>query len=71
MAVGPRQSVRPGVESLTLGHDGSPLALVRIMGTVWQRPFPISGFERVGQSHCHLYFPPADLAGTLSPQQGF
>jgi len=51
------------VESVTPGHDGYPLALVPIMWTVWWRPIPISGFESVGETHCHLYFPPADLAG--------
>jgi hypothetical protein len=35
MAVGLRQCIRPLVESLTPGHDGYPLALVRIMWTVW------------------------------------
>jgi hypothetical protein len=53
------------VESVTPGHDGYSLALVPIMWTVWLGPFPISGFESVGETHCHLCFPPADLAGTL------
>jgi hypothetical protein len=35
MAIGLRQCIRPLVESLTPGHDGYPLALVRIMWTVW------------------------------------
>src|SRR5260370_32630326 len=34
MAVGLRQCIRPLVESTTPGHDGYPLALVRIMWTV-------------------------------------
>src|SRR6266705_4899119 len=50
MAVGLRQCIRPLVESSTPGHDGYPLALVRIMGTVWEGPFPISGFESVGET---------------------
>jgi hypothetical protein len=77
MAVGLRQCIRPSVESVTPGHDGCPLALVLINWTAWMRPFPRSGFESVGETHCHLYFPPADLAGTfflnrdfkLSPQR--
>src|ERR1700730_19239426 len=48
-----------------------PLAFVLINWTAWMRPFPISGFESVGETHCHLYFPPADLAGTLFSKQGF
>src|ERR1700675_257959 len=64
MAVGLRQCIRPLVESLTPGHDGYPLAFVLINWTASKRPFPISGFESVGETHCHLYFPPADLAGT-------
>src|SRR6266571_5962275 len=71
MAGGLRQCIRPLVESSTPGHDGFPLAFVLINWTVWKRPFPISGFESVGETHCHLYFPPADLAGTLFPKQGF
>src|ERR1022692_4442610 len=71
MAVGLRQCIRPLVEPVTPGHDGYPLALVLINWTAWKRPFPISGFESVGETHCHLYFPPADLAGTVSPKQGF
>jgi len=55
------------VESVTPGHDGYPLAFVLINWTASKRPLPISGFESVGETHCHLYFPPADLAGTLSP----
>jgi len=66
MAVGLRQCIRPSVESATPGHDGYPLAFVLINWTASKRPFPISGFESVGETHCHLYFPPADLAGTLS-----
>ena len=34
MAVGLRQCIRPLLESMTPGHDGYPLALVRIMWTV-------------------------------------
>src|ERR1700681_2282113 len=71
MAVGLRQCIRPSVESSTPGHDGYPLALVPINWTAWKRPFPISGCESVGETHCHLCFPPADLAGTLAPKQGF
>jgi hypothetical protein len=56
---------------VTPGHDGYPLAFVLINLTAWKRPFPISGFESVGETHCHLYFLPADLAGTGSPKQGF
>src|ERR1700694_5688229 len=67
MAGGRRQCIRPSVESVTPGHDGYPLALVLINWTASKRPFPISGFESVGETHCHLYFPPADLAGTLFP----
>src|ERR1700675_3336726 len=67
IAVGLRQCIRPSVESVTPGHDGCPLALVIINWTASKRPFPISGFESVGETHCHLYFPPADLAGTLFP----
>src|SRR5580658_7890359 len=66
MAVGLRQCIRPSVESVTPGHDGYPLAFVLINWTAWKRPFPISGFESVGETHCDLYFPPADLAGTFS-----
>src|ERR1700675_3914615 len=66
MAVGLRQCIRPSVESVTPGHDGCPLAFVLINWTAWKRPFPRSGFESVGETHCHLYFPPADLAGTSS-----
>jgi hypothetical protein len=25
----------------------------------------------VGETRCHLYFPPADLAGAFFPKQGF
>jgi hypothetical protein len=64
MAVGLRQCIRPSVESVTPGYDGYPLAFVLINLTAWTRPFPIPGFESVGETHCHLYFPPADLAGT-------
>jgi hypothetical protein len=71
MAVGLRQCIRPSVESVTPGHDGYPLAFVLIKWTAWKRPSPVSGFESVGETHCHLYFPPADLAGTVSPEQGF
>jgi hypothetical protein len=71
MAVGLRQSIRPLVESETPGHDGYPLAFVLIKWTAWKRPSPVSGFESVGETHCHLYFPPADLAGTVSLKQGF
>src|SRR6266581_1930879 len=71
MAVGLRQCIRPSVESVTPGHDGFPLAFVLINWTVWKRPFPISGFQSVGETHGHLYFPPADLAGTLFSKQGF
>src|ERR1700675_4975571 len=67
MAVGLRQCIRPLVESLTPGHDGYPLAFVLINWTASKRPFPIPGFESVGETHCHLYFPPADLAGTVFP----
>jgi hypothetical protein len=35
MAFGLRQCIRPSVEPVTPGHDGYPLALVRIMWTVW------------------------------------
>src|ERR1022692_3063184 len=71
MAVGLRQCIRPLVESLTPGHDGCPLAFVLINWTAWKRPFPVSGFESVGETHCHLYFPPADLAGTFSLNRDF
>src|SRR6266699_60863 len=71
MAVGLRQCIRPSVESGTPGHDGCPLASVLINWTASKRPFPISGFESVGETHCHLYFPPADLAGTLFPNRDF
>jgi len=71
MAVGLRQCIRPLVESLTPGHDGYPLAFVPINWTASKRPLPISGFESVGETHCHLYSSPADLAGTLFPKQGF
>src|SRR5258706_9757957 len=67
MAVGLRQCIRPLVESLTPGHDGYPLAFVPINWTVSKRPLPRSGFESVGETHCHLYFPPADLAGISFP----
>src|SRR6202521_4704700 len=69
MAVGLRQCIRPSVEAVTPGHDGYPLAFVLINWTAWKRPFPRSGFESVGETHCHLYFPPADLAGTVFPKQ--
>src|SRR5580704_2830594 len=71
MAVGLRQCIRPSVESVTPGHDGCPLAFVLINWTAWKRPFPIWGFESVGETHCHLYFPPADLAGTFSLNRDF
>src|ERR1700681_2438446 len=71
VAVGPRQCIRPSVESVTPGHDGCPLAFVLINWTASMRPFPRSGFESVGETHCHLYFPPADLAGTLSLNRDF
>src|SRR5712671_1225537 len=71
MAVGLRQCIRPSVESMTPGHDGCPLAFVLINWTAWMRPFPISGFESVGETHCHLYFPPADLAGPFSLNRDF
>jgi hypothetical protein len=71
MAVGLRQCIRPSVESETPGHDGYPLAFVLINWTAWMRPFPIAGFESAGETHCHLYFPPADLVGTLFPKQRF
>src|SRR5712671_2155344 len=64
MAVGLRQCIRPLVESVTPGHDGYPLAFVLIKWTASKRPSPVSGFESVGETHCHLCFPPADLAGT-------
>jgi hypothetical protein len=67
MAVGLRQCIRPSVESVTPGHDGYPLAFVLINWTASKRPLPISGFQSVGETHGHLYFPPADLAGTLFP----
>src|SRR6202011_3183337 len=51
MAVGLRQCIRPLVESVTPGHDGYPLAFVLINLTAWKRPFPISGFESVGETH--------------------
>src|SRR5258708_30055343 len=71
MAVGLRQCIRPSVESVTPGHDGYPLAFVLINWTAWKRPFPISGFESVGETHCHPYFPPAYLAGTFFPNRHF
>src|ERR1700730_7106675 len=71
MAVGLRQCIRPSVESATPGHDGYPLAFVLIKWTASKRPSPVSGFESVGETPCHLCFPPADLAGTLFPKQGF
>src|ERR1700722_14541452 len=71
MAVGLRQCIRPSVESVTPGHDGYPLAFVLINWTAWKSRFPISGFESVGEPHCHLYSPPADLARTFSLKQGF
>jgi len=71
MAVGLRQCIRPSVESVTPGHDGCPLAFVLINWTAWNRPLAVSGFESVGETHCHLYFPPADLAGTFFLKQGF
>src|SRR5258708_12507947 len=71
MAVGLRQCIRPSVESMTPGHDGCPLAFVLINWTAWMRPFPISGFESVGETHCHLYFPPSDLAGPFSLNRHF
>jgi hypothetical protein len=37
-------------------HDGCPLALVPINLAVWKRPLPVSGFESVGETHCHLFF---------------
>src|SRR5437899_3277152 len=64
MAVGLRQCIRPLVELTTPGHDGYPLALVPINWTVSKRPLPRSGFESVGETHCHLSLSPADLAGT-------
>src|ERR1700722_10466415 len=70
MAVGLRQCIRPSVESVTPGHDGCPLAFVLINWTAWKRPLAVSGFESVGETHCHLYFPPADLAGTFFLKQG-
>src|SRR6202162_6472140 len=71
MAVGLRKCIRPLVESVTPGHDGYPLAFVLINWTASKRPFPRSGFESVGETHCHLYFPPADLVGTLSLNRDF
>src|ERR1700686_1990592 len=71
MAVGLRQYIRPSVESVTPGHDGYPLALAPINWTASKRPLPRSGFESVGETHCHLYFPPADLAGTFSLNRDF
>src|ERR1700746_918186 len=71
MAVGLRQCIRPSVESVTPGHDGCPLAFVLINWTAWNRPLPRSGFESVGETHCHLYFSPADLAGTFSLNRDF
>src|ERR1019366_194161 len=68
--IGLRQCIRPSVESPTPGHDGYPLALVPINWTASKRPLPRSGFESVGETHCHLCFPPADLAGTLFSQTG-
>src|SRR5882724_6519938 len=67
MAGGLRQCIRPSVESVTPGHDGYPLAFVLINLTASKRPFPVSGFESVGETHCHLCFTPADLARTLFP----
>ena len=29
---------------------------VPINWTVWKRPLPVSGFESVGETHCHLFF---------------
>src|SRR3984893_3072272 len=69
MAVGLRQCIRPLVESVTPDHDEYPLDCVLINWTASKRPFPRSGFESVGETHCHLYFPPADLAGTVSPNR--
>ena len=67
MAVGLRQCIRPSVESLTPGHDGYPLALVRIMWTAWkdlfryqvsrawERPIAISIFRQ--QTWQEFFFP--------------
>src|SRR3984893_1211228 len=71
MAVGLRQCIRPLVESVTPDHDEYPLDCVLINWTASKRPFPRSGFESVGETHCHLYFPPADLAGTPSLNRDF
>jgi hypothetical protein len=71
MAVGLRQCIRPSVESVTPGHDGYPLAFVLINWTAWKRPFPISGFESVGETHCHLYFSASRLGRNFFPKQGF
>src|SRR5260370_1819815 len=71
VAVGLRQCIRPLMESVTPGHDGHPLAFVPINWTVWSRPFPKAGFESVGSTHCHLYFPPANRTGTVALNRDF
>ena len=70
LAVGLRQCIRPLVESMTPGLDGHPLAFAPINWTVWLGPFPISGSESVGSTHCHLS-PQANREGTVFLNRDF